>query len=222
MKSYEIEVKTLLGESARADEFREQLLSRGAQPGEQEKQLNHYFVGGDYQELKKKLQDFLSEEDKQKLDYILGLEANYSLRSRETHGRVKIVIKSSVDVTTSENGIQRLEFEGLVPLSLDELDQLILSAEFEYQAKWSREREQYSLNGIEITLDKNAGYGYVSEFEKVVEDETQLLEAEADIRNLMQEFSLQELDQERLARMFEFYNKNWSNYYGTDKVFTIL
>ena len=68
MKSYEIEVKTLLGEATKADEFRSQLLVRGAQPGEQETQLNHYFIGGDYQELKEKLQEFLSEEDKQKLD----------------------------------------------------------------------------------------------------------------------------------------------------------
>lgn len=222
MKSYEIEVKTLLGEKAKADEFRAELVARGAEIREQEQQLNHYFIGGDYQILREKLQEFLSDEDKQKLDYILDLEATYSLRTRDTQGKVKIVIKSSVDVTTNENGIQRLEFEGTVPLNLEQLDELIQSAGFEYQAKWSREREQYRLNGIDITLDKNAGYGYLSEFERVVENESELLEAEADIRNLMQEFSLQELDQARLIRMFEFYNKNWRDYYGTDKVFTIL
>lgn len=222
MKSYEIEVKTLLGEKAKADEFRAELVARGAEIREPEQQLNHYFIGGDYQILREKLQEFLSDEDKQKLDYILDLEATYSLRTRDTQGKVKIVIKSSVDVTTNENGIQRLEFEVTVPLNLEQLDELIQSAGFEYQAKWSRGREQYRLNGIDITLDKNAGYGYLSEFERVVENESELLEAEADIRSLMQEFSLQELDQARLIRMFEFYNKNWRDYYGTDKVFTIL
>ena len=57
MKSYEIEVKTLLGEAIKADEFRAQLLARGAQPGEQETQLNHYFIGGDYQFLKENVKE---------------------------------------------------------------------------------------------------------------------------------------------------------------------
>jgi hypothetical protein len=37
----------------------------------------------------------------------------------------------------------------------------------------------------------------------------------------MAELGLDELPQERLARMFEFYNQNWSEYYGTDKTFNI-
>ena len=32
---------------------------------------------------------------------------------------------------------------------------------------------------------------------------------------------LVELDQDRLARMFEFYNSNWEDYYGTDNVFIV-
>src|SRR3989344_4557302 len=51
-----------------------------------------------------------------------------------------------------------------------ELGTLILSAGFAYQAKWSREREEYLCHGINITLDKNAGYGWLAEFEKVVDD----------------------------------------------------
>jgi hypothetical protein len=37
------------------------------------------------------------------------------------------------------------------------LDKKLLDSDFEYQAKWSREREEYrSKNGINITIDKNA------------------------------------------------------------------
>jgi hypothetical protein len=37
----------------------------------------------------------------------------------------------------------------------------------------------------------------------------------------MAELDLTELGQERLERMFEFYNKNWPDYYGTEKVFNL-
>jgi len=38
---------------------------------------------------------------------------------------------------------------------------------------------------------------------------------------LMAELGVAELPQDRLARMFDFYNQNWPDYYGTDKTFTI-
>jgi hypothetical protein len=37
----------------------------------------------------------------------------------------------------------------------------------------------------------------------------------------MQELDLKELSQDRLERMFKFYNENWRDYYGTEKVFNI-
>jgi hypothetical protein len=41
------------------------------------------------------------------------------------------------------------------------------------------------------------------------------------LREMMTELDVQELPQDRLARMFDFYNKNWRDYYGTEKTFTI-
>ena len=63
-----------------------------------------------------------------------------------------------------------MEFETVMVMTLEELDKLLLNAGLEYQAKWSREREEYKLGDTNICLDKNAGYGYMAEFEKVVED----------------------------------------------------
>jgi hypothetical protein len=37
----------------------------------------------------------------------------------------------------------------------------------------------------------------------------------------MTELDVVELEQDRLARMFSFYNANWPDYYGTEKVFII-
>jgi adenylate cyclase class IV len=98
---------------------------------------------------------------------------------------------------------------------------MLISAGFQYQAKWSREREEYACSGISICLDRNAGYGWLAEFEKVVGSEGEVEAARQAVRALMAQFGAQELQQDRLERMFAFYNAHWGEYYGTDKVFTI-
>jgi len=106
-------------------------------------------------------------------------------------------------------------------MSIDNLDAILLESGFEYQAKWSRERVEYSFDNINVCIDKNAGYGYLAEFEMVIanSDETQM--AEENIRGIMARVGVEELDQARLARMFDYYNQNWRDYYGTEKTFTI-
>lgn len=221
MNTYEIEVKSLLGSEERAGALRETLVAKGATKTGENSQLNHYFLPGDFSQLKESLAPYFNEEQNKKFGMILESGSDFSIRSREVDGVVKMVIKASMDATTSDNGIARMEFEENLPLSLSELDTILLDAGFTYQAKWSRMREEYSLDDISVTLDKNAGYGWLSEFELVVDDSTQLSEAEAKIRSLMESCGVEELSQERLARMFEHYNSNWNDYYGTDNIFTI-
>jgi adenylate cyclase class IV len=98
-----------------------------------------------------------------------------------------------------------------------------LESGFKYQAKWSREREEYDYKGMNVCLDKNAGYGYLAEFEKVLQggDDSALASARAEIESVMRELGVAELPQDRLERMFAHYNQNWPDYYGTDKVFVI-
>ena len=72
-----------------------------------------------------------------------------------------------------------------------------------------------------VCLDRNAGYGYLAEFEKVIEDEGAVSTARAEIELAMRELDIEELPQDRLERMFSHYNQNWPDYYGTDKVFVI-
>ena len=126
-----------------------------------------------------------------------------------------------MDDTTSENGIARMEFEEKMPMTLEKLDSLVLSSGFTYQAKWSREREEYVCRDTNVTLDKNAGYGWLAEFERIVNDEKELEAARNDIRALMTKLDVEELPQDRLERMFAYYNKNWPEYYGTEKIFVI-
>lgn len=227
MQKYEVEVKSLLGSQERADELRTAL--HAADPAStlvsQNKQLNHYFAGGTLANLAGIVSSHLSETGRTKLADFAARAKDFSVRSRfaseGTQEKVLFVLKASVGDDSSANGVARMELEEPVALSLEGLDNLILSAGFAYQAKWSREREEYAVAGSTVTLDKNAGYGWLAEFERVVDNEEQVAAARAEIQALMDTVGATELHQDRLARMFDFYNTHWQEYYGTDKIFTL-
>jgi adenylate cyclase class IV len=223
MQQYEVEIKSLLGSEENAEALRERM--KHVDPNwkltSRNKQLNHYFVGGDFAKLAELVAPHLSPEALIKLQDIVKLGKEFSVRTRDKDGSVLLVVKASLGEDTSANGVARMEFEEKVNLNLDDLDQLLISAGFQYQAKWSREREEYMCSGIAICLDRNAGYGWLAEFEKVVGSEADVEPATQEVRALMEQFGAQELQQERLERMFAFYNAHWGEYYGTDKVFTI-
>lgn len=227
MQKYEVEVKSLLGAPEKADALREALKKRDAECAlvSKNKQLNHYFKDGSLEELGPVLAPHLSEAGREKLADFAARAKDFSVRTRltseEEQEKVLFVVKASVGDDSSQNGVARMELEETVSLSLDELDKLILSAGFSYQAKWSREREEYKTSGMHVTLDKNAGYGWVAEFEKVVDAESEVASAREALDALMAEVGVEELPQDRLERMFAHYNAHWQEYYGTDKIFTI-
>lgn len=223
MAHFEVEVKSLLGAEDKANELKAKMceLDPACACVSTNKQLNHYFKGGDIEALYEKTHHLVDGEELEKFKTIMEKGSDFSVRTRQKDDEVLLVVKAAVDGGTSENTIKRLEFEEKVSVSLDELDELVLSAGYEYQAKWSREREEYSYKGANVCLDKNAGYGYLAEFEKIVQGEDEVDEVKEEIDRLMAELEVEELPQERLARMFDFYNQNWSDYYGTDRTFTI-
>ncbi|HEY4510862.1 MAG TPA: CYTH domain-containing protein [Candidatus Paceibacterota bacterium] len=225
---YEVEVKSLLGSGEKADALRKAMCARDPQTAcvSHNRQLNHYFVGGTIGKLAEAVGAFLPKDAQKKFETVAAKARECSVRTRLTgqgdkDGKVLLVIKASVGDDTSANGVSRMEFEEVVPLSLHELDAKVLEAGFSYQAKWSREREEYLYKGLNVCLDRNAGYGYVAEFEKMVDEEADVMKARDGVRALMAELGAEELSQDRLERMFAHYNANWQDYYGTDKIFTI-
>lgn len=221
----EVEVKSLLGKQAAADAFIESIDQFNPELIEISNQLNHYFIGDDIDAVARATKALFSDAQQQELTQIVNQGQNHSVRTRQLNDLVLLVIKASIDETTSSNGITRLEFEHQVQLSLNELDQKILAAGYEYQAKWSRHRQLWEVvfqgTKVFISLDKNAGYGYLAEFEIGVDHQAQVADARAKIDALMRKLDVQELSQDRLARMFAHYNQHWSEYYGTDKTFVI-
>jgi predicted adenylyl cyclase CyaB len=222
MSLYEIEIKSLLGDQTAADAFKTRLMAMQPTLTETSSQLNHYFTGGSLDRLYDEVAQVLSDEDRTRLEDIRQQASSSSVRTRQLNDTVLLIVKAAIDDTTSANGIARMEFEApTVGLNLDELDQLVLNAGFEYEAKWSRSREQYQLEDITVCLDKNAGYGYLAEFELMITNPDETPNAKARIETLMTKLDASELSQERLARMFDHYNHHWQEYYGTEKTFVV-
>lgn len=218
---YEIEIKSLLDDKKRANILSRKISERGGILTAKNKQLNHYFVVHNVVKFKETLLPHIEKSKKSLFQKILNEGDNLSIRTRDTDGKVILVIKASIGQDTSANGVSRLEFESEMKMTLGELDKLLLDAGLKYQAKWSREREEYKLKDVNICLDKNAGYGYLAEFEKVVTDHTLADIVKKELLGVMKDFEVEELPQDRLERMFAYYNKNWRDYYGTEKIFNI-
>jgi adenylate cyclase class IV len=142
------------------------------------KQLNHYFNIPEAVDLKNALARLILDDKKESFEKIVSEGKKLSIRTRQTTDKkgekVVFVIKASVDDDSSSNGVKRIEFESVVGITLNALDNILLDAGLTYQAKWSRERQEYVIKDIHICLDKNAGYGYLAEFEKVTTDENDL------------------------------------------------
>jgi len=223
MAHYEIEIKSLLGGTEKRDALllKMQELDSTTAHVSKNKQLNHYFEGGDFQKLLEITRDLFDATKHVKLESIIKKGKTFSVRTRQKNEEVLLVLKASVDEGTSANTVSRLEFEEAVSITLAELDKILEEAGFVYQAKWSRERDEYSYRGANVCIDRNAGYGYLAEFEKVLDSDADIASARTEIESLMSELGVSELPQDRLERMFDHYNKNWRAYYGTEKVFTI-
>jgi len=250
---YEIEIKSLLGNKENAERLTKKMKEKdpSLQVIGSHKQLNHYFIpaGGDLKKLYDNVKDAVDHMHLERLKEIAEHATDFSVRTRWADGKILLVVKASVDDTTSFNGTARLEWESQVfspsPLAraggqrpdagkksaaddIQRLDDLVLKSGFEYQAKWSRERQEFVFHPagmaqatINVSLDKNAGYGHLAEFEMVIDDQSKAEETKAFIRSVMQDLETEELMQDRLTRMFDYYNQNWKDYYGTDKIFVI-
>ncbi len=226
MHTYEIEIKVLLGDKDAKEKFMDaiEINFPAFSHSYTESQKNHYFEWGNLLHLLGVFREYISPEEANWLHKLAKEAKSFSVRTRWTIDETILVVKATVNDESSSNGTARIEWEvDLAPMTLDAMDQKVLEAGFAYQAKWSRARDEYRLNtDTALCIDKNAWYGYLAEFERVITDESKITETRHELLRMIRSIGYEELDQDRLARMFEFYNKNWREYYGTEKVFTVL
>ncbi len=226
MHTFEVEVKVLLGTEEHVDALISSLKKRDKKVRlkGQSSQLNHYFNdAGDFQPLMIALQAYLKPDQLTSLQETLKVSHNHSLRTRDADGFVSMVVKADREKRAdSMHGNMRYEWEAVIPdMTIDVLDGHILASGFSYLSKWSRRRKEYQYKDMTVCIDKNAGYGYLAEFEKVVHNEIDADAAKEVVKKELQDLNLEELSQDRLGRMFAHYNNHWKEYYRTDKTFTI-
>lgn len=226
MHNYEIEIKVLLGDDIAKEKFMNavEVNFPAYAHSYSESQKNHYFEWGSLLHLLGMFREYISQEEASSLHTLIQEAKSFSVRTRGTKNETILVVKATTNAETSSNGTARIEWEvDLAPMTLDEMDAIVLQAGFSYQAKWSRDRDEYRLDHqTALCIDKNAGYGYLAEFERVITDESQITETRHDLLRMIRSLGYEELHQDRLGRMFDYYNENWREYYGTEKVFTVL
>lgn len=232
--NYEIELKVLLWNSFPPNTFIKALskdFKSVVERGE-ETQRNHYFEIPHRSQIIPAFEERLPIDHEDKIliaDFRNGKDI--VIRTREITKwdtkEVILVMKSTIDQGTSQNGTTRKELEIKIPMTIEDLDTaLIAYAEIKPQAKWSRTRTTFEVvdkDGFYFTvcLDKNAGYGYIAEFEVVVQNPTVLESTKKKLEDCITHMWLKELPADQLHRMFEFYNKNWETFYQTNNYFFI-
>jgi hypothetical protein len=125
---YEIEIKSLLGDKKKADTLVRGMkaLDKKTKLIKKQKQLNHYFVGGNIGNLYASTKNLFSKNNQVKLKDVIERGSDFSIRTREVDGHVRLVVKASVSDGTSANGVSRIEFDEKVPKkTLAELDELL-------------------------------------------------------------------------------------------------
>ena len=92
---------------------------------------------------------------------------------------------------------------------------------YKYDTKWYRKRLEYKLKSFNITIDFNAGYGWVAEIEKVVKNNNEVEKAKKDISDFAKEVGIEPATKELFNKMYTYYKKNWKKYYTTKTTFDI-
>lgn len=220
---YEIEIKTLLGSKQASDNLLKAVRSRDPKTTlvSEQHQLNHYFRGGDLAQLASSAAHHLSESQRATLSEINEKATHINVRTRQKNDTVLLIVKGSLDATSAVHSHHRMEFEAPVTLSINELDELILNSGWQLEAKWQADRKIYDTLGLTLDLYFTPGYGYMAEFERVVSDNNDRQAAHQQLVDVMESLGVQELPNDRLERMFAYYNQHWPEYYGTKKVFTV-
>lgn len=213
---FEVEIKALVEDYQTT---KDNLLNLGYNFNGKEVQLNHYFNYDDYSlaYLFDNLRTHLNTEQELQLSNVIGKGNNFSIRTREINSKdAYFIIKYSVIDEDSANGTVRKELETKISMNLDKLDYILLSSGLIYSSKWSRGREVFTKQNITATIDLNAGYGYLLELETLTNEIEETFFLKEQLQQELNNLELKELNNKLLDYMFNYYENNWTKYYGTN------
>jgi adenylate cyclase class IV len=182
--------------------------------------LNHYFDCKDPALLEAVAKDYASGTKLKTLLEIIDKSGVLSVRTRSKNDQIILIVKGVPAGGDAIHGVDRMEWEQVVDVSIENLDEKLVQAGLVELAKWSGYKDVYTFMDTTIEIQFSPGYGYQVEIEKVVigdEDAESATKRVSEVAGLV---DLTEVDHNLISKMYDYYNAHWREYYGTKKVFT--
>ncbi|NLL44190.1 MAG: CYTH domain-containing protein [Mollicutes bacterium] len=83
---------------------------------------------------------------------------------------------------------------------------------YEIEIKWYRKRLELTFKDFEVTIDYTVGYGYIVEFELMVEDDKKIEEAKNKLNEVFKEFNIADTPNAVFNKKIQDYKVNWHKY----------
>lgn len=171
---------------------------------------------------KNKLEKYLKKEKAQLVknetqdNWYYKAQKQLDLRIRRTDNKAFLILKNGW-----MHNVNRDEIEvKTARANFNNLDKILTSLGYKYDTKWYRKRSQYKLGNLNITIDFNAGYGWVTEIERITKKGGEK-KAEEEILKFAKKIGIKPASQKLFDKMYKFYKKNWRHYYKTKTTFDI-
>lgn len=113
-------------------------------------------------------------------------------------GKIHDEQREEVEIKFSKDDFERLE-------------QMFLSLGYNIQIKWFRKRNNFKWQDIDVAVDSTKGYGYIIEFEKLVEEN----EKEKTLEFLKEKFNILNISmtsREEFDQKFNYYKEHWKEF----------
>ena len=83
---------------------------------------------------------------------------------------------------------------------------------YEVSIKWYRTRIELTYKDFKVTIDYSISYGYIVEFELLVDDESKIEAAKESISMMFKEFNIDQTPKEVFDDAYNNYKINWESY----------
>lgn len=164
--------------------------------------------------LKKNKAKFLGQEKQE--NYYYQASGKNDFRIRKTDNCAFIILKKGWmhddDREEIEIKIDRKDFQ--------KADKIFTSLGFKYDTKWYRVRKEYRYKDFNISIDFNAGYGWIAEIEKIVRKGHEE-KAKKDILQLARIVNIKPASKSLFDKMYKYYKNNWPYYFDSKTTFDI-
>lgn len=94
----------------------------------------------------------------------------------------------------------------------NELLKLLNLLGYEVEIKWFRKRIETQYKGYYLTIDFSAGYGYIVEIEKMVEEESLIEKTKIELENILIDLGIDISPKEEFVEKYKDYKINWYEY----------